>query len=192
LNVLAENLDALKCGGWGLFIAPTTKVAVGEGCCRRAHQTVRCASHVTQPLGFDRWSSDMWGHRIVRWCTGQSLFTVRCTFWRLLWLCARSPHCSLFTVAFADDRWRCSRYFAWHTGQSGATPDSLVLHRTVRWIIAEAISRSPKVARSELISLAHRTLSGAPNQGSLRFSLVLFIWTISWTFYWFVLNLWYL
>jgi hypothetical protein len=27
------NLDALKCGGWGLFIAPTTKVVVGEGCC---------------------------------------------------------------------------------------------------------------------------------------------------------------
>jgi hypothetical protein len=43
LNVLAENLDALKCGGWGVFIAPTTKVAVGEGCCRRVHQTVRCA-----------------------------------------------------------------------------------------------------------------------------------------------------
>jgi hypothetical protein len=62
LNVLAKNLDALKCGGWGVFIAPTTKVAVGEGCCRRAHRTVRCASHVTQPLGFDRWSSDKWGH----------------------------------------------------------------------------------------------------------------------------------
>jgi hypothetical protein len=31
LNVLAENLDALKCGGWGVFIAPSTKVAVGEG-----------------------------------------------------------------------------------------------------------------------------------------------------------------
>jgi hypothetical protein len=40
LNVLAENLDALKCGGWGVFIAPTTKVAVGEGCCRRVHRTV--------------------------------------------------------------------------------------------------------------------------------------------------------
>jgi hypothetical protein len=25
-----------------------------------------------------------------------------------------------------------SRYSAWHTGQSGATPDSPVLHRTVR------------------------------------------------------------
>jgi hypothetical protein len=63
LNVLAENLDALKCGGWGVFIAPTTKIVVGEGCCRWAHRTVRCASHVTQPLGFDRWSFDMWGHR---------------------------------------------------------------------------------------------------------------------------------
>ena len=44
LNVLAENLDALKSGGWGVFIAPTTKVVVGEGCCRRAHRTVRCAT----------------------------------------------------------------------------------------------------------------------------------------------------
>jgi hypothetical protein len=49
----------------GVFIAPTTKVAVGEGCCRRAHRTVWCASHVTQPLGFDRWNSNMWGHRTV-------------------------------------------------------------------------------------------------------------------------------
>jgi hypothetical protein len=31
LNVLAKNLDALKCGGWGVFIAPTTKMAVGRG-----------------------------------------------------------------------------------------------------------------------------------------------------------------
>jgi hypothetical protein len=44
LNVLAENLDALKCGGWGVFIAPTTKMTVGELYCRRAHQTVRCAT----------------------------------------------------------------------------------------------------------------------------------------------------
>jgi hypothetical protein len=82
LNVKSENLDALKCGGWGVFIAPTTKMVVGEAVCRWAHRTVRCASHVTQPLGFDRWSSDSWDHRTVRWCTGQSLFTVRCAFWR--------------------------------------------------------------------------------------------------------------
>jgi hypothetical protein len=42
--------------------------------------TVLCASHVTQPLGFDRWSSDSWDHLTVRWCTGQVLFTVRCAF----------------------------------------------------------------------------------------------------------------
>jgi hypothetical protein len=52
LNAMAENLDALNGGGWGVFIAPTTKAAVGEGCCRWVHQTVRCASHVTQPLRF--------------------------------------------------------------------------------------------------------------------------------------------
>jgi hypothetical protein len=33
-------------------------------------------------------------------------------------------HCSLFT--FAVDHWRCSRYSAWHTEQSGATPDNPV------------------------------------------------------------------
>jgi hypothetical protein len=84
LNVLAENLNTMKCGGWGVFIAPATKVAVGRGCCRRAHRTVRCASHVTQPLGFDRWSSDKWGHRTVWWCIRQSLFIVRCAFWHLV------------------------------------------------------------------------------------------------------------
>jgi hypothetical protein len=39
-NVKSENLDALKCGGWGVFIAPTTKVDVGEAVCRWAHQTL--------------------------------------------------------------------------------------------------------------------------------------------------------
>jgi hypothetical protein len=36
----------------------------------------------------------------------------------------RTVHFSLFT--FVVVRWRCSRYSAWHTEQSGATPDSLV------------------------------------------------------------------
>jgi hypothetical protein len=49
LNVLAENLDALKCGGWGVFIAPTTKVAVGrlsvDG--RTGHCPVRQPRHPT-------------------------------------------------------------------------------------------------------------------------------------------------
>jgi hypothetical protein len=60
-----------------------------------AHRTVRCASHVTQPLGFDRWSSGKWGHRIGRWCTGQVLFTVRCAFYACSDFCVR--RCALFT-----------------------------------------------------------------------------------------------
>jgi hypothetical protein len=44
LNVLAENLDPLKCWWLGVFIAPTIKVAVGEGCCRMAYRTVRCTT----------------------------------------------------------------------------------------------------------------------------------------------------
>jgi hypothetical protein len=42
--VKAENLDAMN-GGWlGVFIAPTTKGAVGGGCYRMAHRTVQCAT----------------------------------------------------------------------------------------------------------------------------------------------------
>jgi hypothetical protein len=40
LNVSAENLDALNVWWLGVFIAPTTKVAVGELYCRRAHRTL--------------------------------------------------------------------------------------------------------------------------------------------------------
>jgi hypothetical protein len=40
----AGNLDALNGGGWGVFIASTTKTAVGDDCCWWARRTVRCAS----------------------------------------------------------------------------------------------------------------------------------------------------
>jgi hypothetical protein len=37
---MAENLDAIN-GGWlGVFIAPTTKVTVGEGFCRMVSGTI--------------------------------------------------------------------------------------------------------------------------------------------------------
>jgi hypothetical protein len=61
-NVLkVKNLDAIECGVVGVFIAATTKKWLLEGCCRMAHRTVWCASHVTRPLGSDRCSSDWWG-----------------------------------------------------------------------------------------------------------------------------------
>jgi hypothetical protein len=32
LNAMAENLDALQCWWLGVFIAPTSKVVVGDDC----------------------------------------------------------------------------------------------------------------------------------------------------------------
>jgi hypothetical protein len=55
--VLNENLRKLGCLEWwwlGVFIDLNHQQVVEAGCCRWAHRTVRCASHVTQPLGF--WS----------------------------------------------------------------------------------------------------------------------------------------
>jgi hypothetical protein len=150
-----KNLDALKCGGWGGFIAPTTKVAVGKVVCRRAHRTVRCASHVTQPLGFDRWSSDMWGHRTV---------PVHCPMRLLapaLTLRALSAHYSR-SVHF------CRRPLALIAVAPHGTLDSPVLHRIVRWIIAEWHFQNPKLSSSELISLVHRTLSGGTPYSPVR------------------------
>jgi hypothetical protein len=137
LNAMAENLDALKCGGWGVFIAPTTKMVVGEAVCRWAYRTVRCATRhcpVCQPR-----------HPTVRvltvstvgaltdWGTGQSGAAPdsHCSLSDVpsgaaLTLRPLTAHCSHSLFTFADDRWRSSRCSAWHTGQSGATPDSPV------------------------------------------------------------------
>jgi hypothetical protein len=73
-------------------------------------------------------------------------------------------HCSLLqsTVGVV------SRYSAWHTGQSGATPDSTVNYsgeafpETRRWQVR---SDSPWCTGQ----------SGAPDQGCLRLSFALFI-----------------
>jgi hypothetical protein len=69
-----ENLDNLNVGWLGVFITPTTKLAVWWRLLSHgAPDSVRCASHVTRPLGFDRWSSDCWARLDVRWHTGHVL-----------------------------------------------------------------------------------------------------------------------
>jgi hypothetical protein len=55
-------------------------------------------------------------HRIVRYGTGQLLFSVRCASDVCSDFCV---HCSHTVHAFADDRCADSRCSAWHTGQSG-------------------------------------------------------------------------
>jgi hypothetical protein len=119
---MAENLDALKCGSWGVFIASTTKMAVGEGCCLMAHRTVRCTTGhcpVRQPR-----------HPTVR---VQPLELLTCGppdspvrhLTPALTLRAQSTlvtvHCS-----------RCRRPLAHVAVTSHGAPDSPVLHRTVR------------------------------------------------------------
>jgi hypothetical protein len=54
MNVILRNLGCLWWWWLGVFIALNHQTTVGAGCCWWAHRTVRCASHVTQPLGF--WS----------------------------------------------------------------------------------------------------------------------------------------
>jgi hypothetical protein len=200
LNVKSENFDTLKCGGWGVFIAPTTKVAVGEAVCRWAHQTVRCATGhcpVRQPR-----------HPTVRvrplelWQVGppdspvvHRTSTVHCPVRLLapaLTLRALSAHCSAFTGFRWSRPLRCSRCTA-------GTLDSPVLHRTVRWIITEWHFQKPEGSELEMIHPGapdtvrwHTGQFGVPDHGSLRFSFAPFFWTQSWTFDWFVLNLWHL
>jgi hypothetical protein len=91
--------------------------------------TGRCACHVTWPLDSDRWSFFLLGHWTVRWCTGQTLFSVRCATRP----CSDSgAHCSALN-AVAGDRWRgvAVAPLAHRTVRCtiGHCP---VLHRTVR------------------------------------------------------------
>jgi hypothetical protein len=130
---MAEYLDALKCGGWGVFIAPTTNMAVGEGFCRMAHQTVRCA---TEHCPVRQSRNQAVGFRpLVLLTTGppdspvvHRTGPVHCPV-RLLASALTSAragtHCSLSLFL-------CRRPLARSSRCSAGTPDSPVLHETVR------------------------------------------------------------
>jgi hypothetical protein len=130
---MTENLDALRCGGWGVFIAPTTKITVGEGFCRMAHRTVRYATRhcpMRQPrhqaVGFRPLELLTVGppdspvvHR-----TGP----VHCPLHHMMpapTSARAGAHCSVSLFL-------CRQPLARMTVAPLGTPDSLVLHRTVR------------------------------------------------------------
>jgi hypothetical protein len=124
--------------------------------------TIRCASHVTQPLGFNRWSSNCWNHQTS---------TVHCPV-RLLELALTlrelSAHCSCVsrplnsTVALA-------------TVAPLGTPDSPVNYSGVAL-------QKPKLSSSEWISLVHRTLSGGTPDSPVRQTRAAFGWICSFLF----------
>jgi hypothetical protein len=176
-----KNLDPLKCGGWGVFIAPTTKTAIGEVCCRRAHRTVRCATRhcpVRQPRhptvrvltvltvgALTSWGTRQSGAAPDRYCSLSGAPSGAALTLRM-----QSVHYSLLllqttvgTVAVA----------------SHDTPDSPVLHWTVQRIIVEWHFQKPEGGKFELIHPGapdivrwHTGQSGAPDQGTFRFSLL--------------------
>jgi hypothetical protein len=132
--------------------------------------TVRCACHGTKPLDSDRWSFCLLGHRTVRWCTGQTLFNVRCA----IWPCSDTgAHCS----AFNDF---CRRPLARSSRCSAGTPDSPVRHRTLSGATPDipvnysgATSRIPEgeqfrvgVPGAPDTVRWHTEQSGAPDQGT--------------------------
>jgi hypothetical protein len=144
-------------------------MAVGVGFCCMVHRTVWCATGhcpVRQPrhqaVGFR--PLELWHvgppdspvvHRIV---------TVHCSVrhLRLLWLLrAQSAHCSVSLFL-------CRRPLVLYSRCSSGTPDSLVLHRTVRWIIAERPSQILEASKFQWSSLVHRTLSGDTPDNPVR------------------------
>jgi hypothetical protein len=97
-------------------------------------------------------------------------------------------HCSLLQTTIGDISCCC----AWHTGQSGATPDSPVNYSGVAPQIPEAEQFRVDFPGAPDTVRWCTGQSSAPDQGILRLVLLLFIWTLSWTFYWLLLNLWHL
>jgi hypothetical protein len=182
-----ENLDAMNGGcGWGIY-SPNHQtsrlvkavVAWRTGQSDAPSDTVRCACHITWPLDSDRWSFYLLGHRTVRWCTGQTLFSVRCA----IWLCSDyGTHYSTFN-AF------CRRPLARSNHCSAGTSDSPVRHRTLSGATSDSpvnYSGAPsRIPEGEQFGVGvpgapdtirwHTGQSGAPNQGTLRLTLALYI-----------------
>jgi hypothetical protein len=140
--------------------------------------TVRCASHFTQPLGFWRfWPLERWLHVALDSPVRHQTSAVHCPvrLWRLLWLLRTLFTLLQTTVALNS---RCS----------AGTPDGSVNY-------SGAAPEKPKGEEFRQSGGApdtvrwHTGQSGAPDQGSLQFLLLLSFWTLTCSFYWFVLNL---
>jgi hypothetical protein len=125
-----ECLDGWSGGGWGVFIPLNHQTTVGVGLLSMgAPDTVRCASHVTQPLGFGR-------SRPLELCplvapdspVSYRTGSVHCSvcLWRLLWLL----HALFFTVHGVSGF--CSRPL-----REGAIAP--LVHLTVRWHTGQSV-----------------------------------------------------
>jgi hypothetical protein len=181
-----ECLDGWSGGGWGYLYPSTTNQPLGVATVYgRTEQsgtpsdTVRCVSHVTQPLGF----CSLWPLEALSSSgTGQSGV-------------APDRHCSVFGAPLtggsdsartilhcSSDLQLLQATIAWSSCCSAVAPKSPVAHRTVRWFIAERALRNPRVASLRLYGpgapdtvLWHTGQSSAPDQGTLGFFAPLYL-----------------
>jgi hypothetical protein len=131
-----KSLDTWSGGGWGVFIAPTTKPTVGEVVYRWAHRTVRCTTRhcpVRQPRHPTiRVLTVLTVGALTSWGTGQSG-------------AAPDRHCSLSgapsgaALTLRELSAHCARcrrslelIVALDSRCSDGTPDIPVAHRIVR------------------------------------------------------------
>jgi hypothetical protein len=117
-------------------------------------------------------------------CTGQSGVhrTVRCA--------PDSP----VNFSRADSRsWRVQSHSSLeHRTLSGGAPDSPVNYSGAPLRIPEGVEFSLKSPGAPDTVRWCTGQSGAPDQGTLRLSLALFVEPFSWSFYWLIVNLWHL
>jgi hypothetical protein len=168
-----KSLDTWSGGGWGVFIAPTTKPTIGEVVCRWAHWIVRCATGhcpVRQPR-----------HPTVTVLTVSTIGAL--TSWGIGQSgAAPNKHCSLSgapssaALTLRELPAHCSRCrrpleltIALNSRCSAGTPDSSVNY-------SGAALQKPKGEEFESIAPGapdtvrwHTGQSGAPDQGFLRF-----------------------
>jgi hypothetical protein len=124
----SENLDGLNGGGWRIFIAPTTILAVVVDDTPDSpvlHRTGQCslsgACHVSRPLRFgavDRWSP------LSSCGTGQSGGTSDsslCSDFAVLTSDLRTVHFYYTPQSTIERSWLL---LCWHTGHVRCTPDS--------------------------------------------------------------------
>jgi hypothetical protein len=152
-------LNAWSGGGWGVFIALNHHIAVGDGCCRWAHRKVRCASHVTQPLGsgaVDRWSLCLLVIPDMYCSLAGAPLATALTFLR---------HCSC-TVHLN---------FSFYNRPLRKGAVAPLVHRTVRWHTGQSSElwwSTPKETRGWRVRsctvLVHRTLSGGTPDSPVR------------------------
>ena len=97
-------------------------------------------------------------------------------------LCA---HCSAFNVL-------CRRPLVRSSRCSAGAPNSPMNYSGAAPRIPEGEQFGVEFPGAPDTVRWHTGLSGAPDQGTLRLSFALFVSTLSWSFYWFIVNLWHL